>query len=115
MGYIAGEKCWILLCEKRMNPLEQMLNYLGELVLYTGSIVGFTFLFFRFLGKRWIENIFSKNLEKWKHELNKELEQYRYKINALFNRVTKIHEKEFEVLPEAWLKMQDALGVCPSN
>lgn len=110
MGYFGGYKCWILLCEKRMNPLEQMLNYLWALVRLGGPIVVIAFLFFRFLGKRWIENKFSENLEKHKHELNKELEQYRYKINALFNRVTKIHEIEFEVLPEAWLKMQDALG-----
>ncbi|MFH1882557.1 MAG: hypothetical protein ABIL62_07600 [Planctomycetota bacterium] len=93
-----------------MNPVEQMLKFLGELLLYGGGIVGIVLLFLRFLGKRWIENIFSENLEKYKNELNKELEQYRYKINALFNRVTKIHEIEFEVLPEAWLKMQDALG-----
>lgn len=92
--------------QETMNTIGQILKFLGEL----GVIVGIAFLFFRFLGKHWIENIFSENLEKYKHELNKELEQYRYKINALFNRVTKIHEIEFEVLPKAWLKMQDALG-----
>jgi len=33
---------------------------------------------------------------------------FRYKINTIFNRVLKIHEKEYEVLPEAWAKLQDA-------
>jgi len=31
-------------------------------------------------------------------------------IDALFSRVTKIHEKEFEVLPKAWKKLQMAVG-----
>jgi len=38
------------------------------------------------------------------------MEQYRREINALFNRVTNIHEKEFEVLPAAWNKLQNAAG-----
>ncbi|MBW8000895.1 MAG: hypothetical protein FVQ80_02605 [Planctomycetes bacterium] len=42
--------------------------------------------------------------------VDRKLQQQKAEYNKLFNRVTKIHEKEFEVLPEAWFKMQDALG-----
>ncbi|MFZ0033515.1 MAG: hypothetical protein WAK60_00825 [Sedimentisphaerales bacterium] len=65
---------------------------------------------FQFLGKKWIENKFAEKLQEYKHAQNKELEELKFRINTLFSRVTKIHEKEFEVLPEAWLKMQEALG-----
>ncbi|MHC4125691.1 MAG: hypothetical protein ACYSRR_04460 [Planctomycetota bacterium] len=46
-------------------------------------------------------------METW---FTKKLKKFEYDLNSLFNRVTKIHEKEFEVLPEAWSKIQDALG-----
>jgi hypothetical protein len=46
-------------------------------------------------------------VETW---FTKKLKKFEYDLNSLFNRVTKIHEKEFEVLPEAWSKIQDALG-----
>jgi hypothetical protein len=74
-------------------------QFLGKVIAYGGGAAVVAYAIFTFLGKKWIE-----------HELNKKLEQVRYRINTLFSRVTKIHEKEFEVLPEAWYKMQDALG-----
>jgi len=76
-----------------------ILQFLGKVIAYGGGAAVVAYAIFTFLGKKWIEN-----------ELNKKLEQVRYRINTLFSRVTKIHEKEFEVLPEAWYKMQDALG-----
>lgn len=38
----------------------------------------------------------------------KELEQLRFKITALLDRATKLHSKEFDILPEAWAKITDA-------
>jgi len=85
-------------------------QFIGNTIAYGawGAIVAYAI--FTFLGKKWIEGKFAERLETYRNELKKELEHTRYEINALFNRVTKIHEKEFEVLPEAWYKMQDALG-----
>jgi hypothetical protein len=34
----------------------------------------------------------------------------KHEINSLFSRVSKVHEKEFEVLPEAWSLLQQAHG-----
>jgi hypothetical protein len=36
------------------------------------------------------------------------LEQLRFKISSLLDRTTKLHQREFEVLPEAWAKLVDA-------
>jgi len=85
-------------------------QFIGKAIAYGGGGAVVAYAIFTFLGKKWIEGKFAERLETYRNELNKELEKTRYEINALFNRVTKIHEKEFEVLPEAWYKMQDALG-----
>ncbi len=63
------------------------------------------YLFFMFLGKKWLEEKFSKRLEAYKHEQAKELEDMKFSINSQFNRITKIHEKEIEILPIAWMKL----------
>jgi len=72
-----------------------------------GALVAFGI--FRFLGSKWIENKFAKRLQDHKHKLEKEREELKFKINSLLNRVTKIHEKEFEVLPIAWEKLDNLL------
>jgi len=77
----------------------KILEFLGKIVAYGGGATVVAYLTFTFLGKKTVEAWFTKKLKK-----------FEYDLNSLFNRVTKIHEKEFEVLPEAWLKMQDALG-----
>jgi hypothetical protein len=87
---------------------ETIFEFVGKIVLYGGGAVGIAYALFVFLGKKWIENKFAKKLEEYKSAQNKELEDFRYKINTLFNRVVKIHEKEYEVLPAAWAKLHDA-------
>jgi hypothetical protein len=82
---------------------------IGKIVLYGGGAVGIAYGLFVFLGKNWIENKFATRLEAYKAKQNKELEDVKYKINTLFNRVLKIHDKEMEVLPEAWSKLHDAI------
>jgi len=44
-------------------------------------------------------------LEAYKHQQQKELEELRFKISGLLDRTTKLHQREFEVLPEAWAKL----------
>ena len=84
-----------------------MFEWLSYIVLTILIIIGL----FKYCGEKWIENKFKMSLESYKNEQTKSLEELKFKINTLFNRVTKIHEKEFEVLPEAWNKLQDALGM----
>ncbi len=90
---------------------EAILIFIGKVVAFGGGLVAIAYGLFQFLGRKWIENKFSKQLEEYKNEQRKELEDFRFKINTLFNRVTKIHEKEFEVLPESWSKLHDAKSI----
>jgi len=87
-----------------------MVNFIFQLFAYAGGSVAVAYLLFVWFGKRIIEHWFSTRMEAYKNAQAQELEDYKYKINALFNRVTKIHEKEFEVLPKAWELLQTALG-----
>ncbi|MBV9469124.1 MAG: hypothetical protein JOZ57_07745, partial [Abitibacteriaceae bacterium] len=52
----------------------------------------------------------QKEIEEFKHHYARELESARFDINKLFSRASKIHDKEFEVLPIAWTKFLDAWG-----
>ena len=93
-----------------MDWASEVFKWLGYAAVWFGGAVGIAFAAFRFLGAKWIENKFATQLEAHKHEQAKELEELRHKISAAFSRVTKIHAKESEVLPEVWYKLQDALG-----
>jgi hydrogenase maturation factor HypF (carbamoyltransferase family) len=78
--------------------MEEVFEFLGKIVAYGGGTVAIAYLTFTFLGKKTVETWFAKRLKK-----------FEYDLNALLNRVTKIHEKEFEVLPQAWEKLHDLL------
>ncbi len=87
---------------------ETFFKFIGEAVFYGGGAVAIAYGLFVFLGNKWIENKFATKLEEYKSKQNKELENFKYKINSLFNRVVNIHQKEYEVLPAAWAKLHDA-------
>ncbi|VAX07562.1 hypothetical protein MNBD_GAMMA26-391 [hydrothermal vent metagenome] len=89
--------------------MDEIFEFIGKMIAVGGTAAAIAYAFFIFLGKKWLENKFSESLEAYKHKQNKEIEEVRYRINAQFNRITKIHEKEIEVLPKAWHKMHDAL------
>lgn len=86
--------------------VETTLRVIFEAILASGIVSAL----FRLLGKSWIENQFAKRLKEFEREQQQILEHYKYQINSLFNRITKIHEKEIEVLPSAWQKLQNAHG-----
>ncbi|MDO9166219.1 MAG: hypothetical protein Q7U13_08945 [Rhodoferax sp.] len=93
-----------------MSTEQEILNLIGKIVAYGGGAAVVAYGIFRFLGQKWIENKFAEKLEAYKHKQQQELEETRYRINSLFSRVSKIHEKEFQVLPTAWGKLHHALS-----
>ena len=70
--------------------------------------------------EKWVENEFSKDLEAFKSQQQKELDAYKAHRqeqterlrHLLSSRVSRIHEKEFEVLPQAWLMLNDLRGAA---
>jgi hypothetical protein len=91
----------------------EILNWiLGNLVAFgvvgSAGVAGGYFVF-KLLATKWLDNNFAKRLEAYKHQQQRELEQLRFRINALFDRVTKLHQREFQLLPDAWALLFDAL------
>ena len=73
-----------------------------------GAVIAYKL--FQNYGSGWLDQRFKKQLEEFKHEQQKELERLRSEINSEFSRVSKIHQVEFEVLPEAWRRLKVAQG-----
>lgn len=71
---------------------------------------GASFAIFNWLGQHWLEQQFQKRLEAIKHQHNKDIEHLKHEIQSLFSRISKIHEKEFEILPKTWFLLHDAYG-----
>jgi len=85
---------------------DELLKILVKIIGYSGGFAVVLYWILKTFGKKWLDEKFSKRLEEFKHFQNQEFEHYKFKINKLFNRVLKIQEKEFEVLPEIWIKLQ---------
>lgn len=72
----------------------------------------------KWFGQKWIEQRLGIGLEKFKAEQQKELEGFKTEQqkelerlrHRLSSRISKIHEKEFEILPKAWLMLNDLHG-----
>ena len=97
-----------------MAVTEQLLKFLGEIVAYGGGAAVIAYFVFQFLGKTWIENKFAQKLDQNRHQQALELQRLRIEIDSMLSGVLKIQEKEFETLPEAWQKLDDAYSQVSS-
>jgi hypothetical protein len=81
--------------------LNDILADIVKLIVAGGGLVAIAFALFKFVGEKW--------LDKWlTAKFDKEIEHLRLKNNVLMNRTAKLHQWEFEVLPEAWSRLNDA-------
>ena len=85
-----------------LDMLYKIAAAVGAFVIAAGGFTAISLLAFKLLGERWVGNEFAKRLETFKHEQQKEIEQVKFQINRLFDRATKLHQREFEVVPKAW-------------
>jgi hypothetical protein len=93
-----------------LDNFRQIFATIGELVAYTGVVGLAAFAIFKLLGEKWLENKFAERLEAFKHRQNQELQELKLKIDTLFDRTIKLHQREFEVLPQAWSLLDDAFA-----
>jgi hypothetical protein len=96
----------------------QISDFLFQVVAGAGGGAVVVVAVMRWVGDKWIDQRFNIRLATFKADREKELTQLRQKhendlafLNHRLNsRISKIHEKEFEVLPEAWLKVNMSHG-----
>ncbi|MDM9621114.1 hypothetical protein [Rhizobium sp. S96] len=87
---------------------QSLLALLGVAGISVTGVVAGAYALFRFLGEKWLTNKFAEQLESFKSEQARELERLRHRINAVFDRTKRLHDREFEKLPEVWVRLVDA-------
>ncbi len=91
--------------------IDALYKLFGEMVAYGGGAAAIAYLIFQFLGKSWIENKFSERMEQMRHDQALELQRLKVEIDSLLSGAIKLQEKEFDVLPAAWEKLDEAHGL----
>jgi hypothetical protein len=85
-----------------LEIVEKIAALFGAAVFALSTLTGLALWLFKLLGEKWLSSKFSERLEAFKHDQQKEIEHLRFEINKLFDRTTKLHQQEFDVLPKAW-------------
>lgn len=90
---------------------DAILQFLGTVIAYGGGGAVVAYMLFQYLGKSWIENKFASRLDLLKHQHAQELQRLRVEIDSMLSATVKLQEKEFQLLPEAWQKLDEAHGL----
>lgn len=97
-----------------LDVLQYVLAAIGAVIGVGGSVATFSYALLKIFGEKWLTARFEERLAAHKHAQQKELEELRFKINALMDRTIKLHQKEFDVIPEAWAQLVETHGVISS-
>lgn len=85
-----------------------MLNNLLIALLSGGTAAALAIAVFKMFSEKWLTTKFEERLATYRHEQQKELENLKFTISALFDRTVKLHQREFEMMPEAWGRLVDS-------
>jgi predicted translin family RNA/ssDNA-binding protein len=79
----------------------------GYALIGSTFITGLAYWLFKTFGEKWLSSKFEERLASYKHEQQKEIEQLRFNISRMMDRTAKLHQREFESLPEIWGRLVD--------
>jgi hypothetical protein len=91
-----------------MDLVSRAAELVGYAVVGAGAVVAFAFQMFKRYGEKWLDARFDERLQNLRHAQEKEIQTLGFKVSTLLDRATKLHQREFEVLPEAWARLSDA-------
>ncbi len=89
---------------------QQVAGFIYEVVVYGGGAAGVAFLIFRTFSDRWLDNKFKEKLKHVEYGYAVELSKFKQRLDSAANGLNRIHQKEFEVLPEAWGLLDEAMS-----
>lgn len=90
------------------SALQSLLALFGGGVVVIVAIVTAAYGLFRLFGEKWLDAKFAERREALKHEQQKELEALKIQIARLIDRPTKLNQREFDIIPEAWARLYEA-------
>jgi hypothetical protein len=105
-----------------MQWVSQITDVLGKLLILGGGPILVAYAAIRAFAKSWLKHELDirmtsfqarqvEQLETIKARNAEQLAQARHRLNTLFRQTSKLHEKEFEILADAWEKLNEALGL----
>lgn len=93
-----------------MEFVWKVIGTLGGVTVVLGALIGGTYWLFQTFSERWLQAKFDARLAELGHAHNQDLERLKFQINAQMDRTTKLHEREYQVLPEMWEALASAWG-----
>jgi hypothetical protein len=90
--------------------MDSAFSFLGQMIAFGGGGAVVAYGLFRYLGSKWIEIKFAERLEQLRYTQALELQRLRVEIDSLLSGAIKLQDKEFQTLPEAWVKLDEAYG-----
>lgn len=99
---------WWVKIQSIVGPILTYMLAFGATISSLGAII---YWLFKLLAEKWLNAKFEERLSAYKHAQQKELEQLRFEISTLLDRTVKLHQREFDVLPEVWGLLTDAFSI----
>ncbi len=93
-----------------MQIITELLAVLAALGLSGAVATAVAYWLFHIFAKGWLDSHFQRDLEALRAEHLREAERLKADLGRYADRAIKFHEREYEVLPEAWGKMNKAYG-----
>lgn len=89
---------------------EQLGKFIGTVLVYAVSSAGVALGVFKTLGEKWLDTKFTQRLKSLEHGYAIELSKLKQRLDTTATGINRLHQKEFEVLPEAWGLLDEAMN-----
>lgn len=89
----------------KIDFLQNLMSSLTSGAIFTGII----YLFGKKFAGRWLDSKFEQRLLTLEHENELVIETHKAELNKAINKLTHLHLKEYEVIPEAWSLLMHAI------
>ena len=93
-----------------MNSEFGLSEFILSILAAGGGAAAISFALFRFFGQSWLENLFARRMEAFRHENAKELASLKAKIDGSLDATVRSQEKEFAALSDCWRMVNVAFG-----
>ena len=92
----------------------EVFEYIGKALVIGGGSSVVAYQAFKHFAAKWLDARFQKNFQQLVHDQNKEIERLKNELTKSFDRATKLHQREFDVLPQIWDQVSEAYWATAS-